>query len=140
MQAPDGTKRDSGWAVLMSADGEQRIGRGHLYVEGDRSVQYASAAISDSDPGATSDWRGVLDPIRLESGLADLAPGKYQLLPETPHQASEARTGEERVTAQELRVEVVEVTALNSDQPEFVATLRSLDGMVPTVVTELGGE
>lgn len=140
MQSPDATRRDSGWAVLMSADGLQRIGRGHLFVEGDRSLQYASAAISDSDPGATSDWRGVLDPVHLERDLNALSPGEYQLRPEAPHESSETRTGEDRVSAQGLRIEVVEVTALGDAQPQFVATLRSLDGIVPTAVTELGGE
>lgn len=140
MQPAGGTKRDSGWAVLVSADGAQRIGRGHLFVEGGRAVQYASAAISDTDPQAQSDWQGVLDPLHLEEGVGTVPPGKYQLRPETPHQSTENRTGEDRVVAQDLHVEVIEVTPLVNANTQFVATLRSLDGMVPTVVTELGGE
>lgn len=140
MDTSDGMKRDAGWAVLMTADGAQRIGRGHLFVEGDRGVQLAAAAASATHPQALADWHGSLDPLHLERGVSALASGRYQLRPETPHAATEDRTGDERPVAQDLHVEVIDVTPLTGADGELVARLRSLDGMVPPGATELGGE
>jgi hypothetical protein len=135
-QPPQATRRDAGWATLLSADGRVELGRGHLFVMGAHDLDQRLGSLGSNE--SSNEWRGALDPIKL-SGSEQAAPGKYQLRPESPHQYSQARTDHERETAQELLVEVTEVQPLAA-AGEYTLALRGVDGNVPEVLVELGGE
>jgi hypothetical protein len=136
MQPLTENKQDCGWGELMDEAGTV-LGRGRLFVFLGAASSMAAAAHTEEpapQPGY-ADWRGSLDPLRLEQPLGAV-PGRYRLRLENPD-ASGEDSGENRSLWQALEVDVSEVLELDADR--VCASVTSADGVLPSTLRELGG-
>lgn len=136
MQPATEHKQDCGWGELMDEAGTV-LGRGRLFVFLGAASSTAAAAHTEepAPPPGMADWRGSLDPLRLDQPL-ETVPGRYRLRMENPDTSGED-SGENRSLWQALEVELSDVVRLDDDR--VCASVTSTDGVLPATLRELGG-
>ncbi|MFN8638597.1 MAG: hypothetical protein U0360_03875 [Dehalococcoidia bacterium] len=128
---------DCGWAELVRAEDGQVLGRGRLMIYRDAATSAAVAHVERQGAAGDDLWRGQLDDTHLGDAVGDDLDdllGQRRLRVEFP----DARSADgPRAAGQELTIEVVRVHGLASRQA--VLDVRSTDGVLPAMLTELGG-
>jgi hypothetical protein len=128
-----GSPQDVGWGELVDESGSV-LGRGHLFVSPNAQTSAAVAHVDKPQEPGDDAWTGRLDSFRASAAMGELT-SKYRLRMELPDE--KAASGS-RATGQEL---AVEVTAAQELEPgKYALELRSMDGVLPAALTELGGE
>ena len=122
--------RDCGWAHLLPENGDDVLGRGRVILTqatSEGSDESAAGGLPDPgqlDPSAEV-WEGRIDPLRVEGDGGLPRPGTYRIRFEANDQI--------------LAVEVLGSEELG-EEGQGQAFIRSLDGVLPSVYVELGGD
>ena len=126
--------RDSGWARVLDSDSDEVMARGRVMLSSaPRPAQGSPEAIANRGQltpqtgGAPrrGNWTGYLDSVRT-SGDTDLAPGPYRLCFEHNDEI--------------LRIRVLSWEGPGSESQPGRAEIESTDGMLPSMLLEVGGD